>query len=108
MKTHPKWVRAPETTNLISEYLVIIRELGLRSRFFSRISGFYPEIFLAVETVFPNTFRLCDDRQQIVAVSQGCFFRRDDIQVVIAVCDDDWCDDFIACFLDKVDIEFQQ
>ena len=53
---HPKWVRAPETTNLISEYLVIIRELGLRSRFFSRISGFYPEIFLAVELISRISF----------------------------------------------------
>jgi len=107
MKTHPKWVRAPETTNQIPEYLVFIREPGLQPRFFPRISGFYPGILFAVEIDFPNTFRLCDDRQQIVAVSQSCFFRRDDIQVVIAVCDDDRCDDFIACFLDEVDVKFQ-
>ena len=53
---HLKWVRAPETTNLISEYLVIIRELGLGSRFFSRISGFYPGILLALKIDFPNIF----------------------------------------------------
>ena len=56
MKTHPKWVRAPETTNQIPEYLVIILEAGLRSRFFPRISGFYPEIFLAVELISRISF----------------------------------------------------
>lgn len=56
MKTHPKWVRAPETTNQIPEYLVIIRESDLRSRFFPRISGFYPEILLALKIDFPNIF----------------------------------------------------
>ena len=56
MKTYPKWVRAPETTNQIPEYLVIIREAGLRARFFPRISGFYPEIFLAVELISRISF----------------------------------------------------
>ncbi|MDK2780323.1 MAG: hypothetical protein PWP61_620 [Trichococcus sp.] len=96
MKTYPKWVRAPETTNQIPEYLVIIREAGLRSRFFPRISGFYPRIFLAVKIDFPNTWdhslqlfvidsdftdrlRLRDDRHQVISLSQGRFFRRDDI-----------------------------
>ena len=56
VKTHPKWVRAPETANQIPEYLVFIRVPGLRSRFFSWISGFYPGILLAFYIDFPNTW----------------------------------------------------
>lgn len=88
-------------------YLVFIREYCLRLKSISRILGLHSLQLLVLDSDFTHSLRLRDDCHQVIALSQLRCFGCDDIHVVIAVRDDDRCDDFVACFLDKVDVEFQ-